>query len=137
MSTIAGSPNLPACPAVRWQMNRPVAEVDIQKPPYHFAHHGRRENVRARPHFRGVLEEVPRLFRSMAVSGISRQIPEALRDHFWIATSRSKDWRQLAGEGAANEAHVFVLDGRSRIVWRAHGAYSEARVREILSLPPP
>jgi len=22
MSTIAGSPNLPACPAVRWQVNR-------------------------------------------------------------------------------------------------------------------
>ena len=84
-----------------------------------------------------VLEDVPRLFRSMAVSGIARQVPAALHDHFWIATSRSKGWRQLTGEGPAKEAHVFVLDGRSRIVWRAHGACSEARLREIQALPAP
>jgi len=84
-----------------------------------------------------VLEDVPRMFRSMAVSGISRQIPEALRDRFWIATSGSKDGQQLTGEGPAKEAHVFVLDGRSRIVWRAHGVCSEASLREIQALPAP
>jgi hypothetical protein len=84
-----------------------------------------------------VLEDVPRLFRSMAVSGIAKQIPDRLRDHFWIATEGGKDWKRCVGDGPAGEAFLFVLDGRSQISWRAHGACTEAKVQELLTLPPP
>ena len=84
-----------------------------------------------------VLEDVPRLFRSMAVSGIAKQIPARLRDHFWIATEAGRDWKSCTGNGPAAEAHVFVLDGRSHIVWRAHGECTDAKIAELLALPPP
>lgn len=84
-----------------------------------------------------VLEDVPRLFRSMAIAGIKKQIPFSLHDHFWIATEGGKDWKRCVGDGPAGEASVFVLDGRSQIVWRAHGACTEAKVQELLALPPP
>src|SRR5262245_527284 len=84
-----------------------------------------------------VLEDVPRLFRSMARSGITRSVPAALHGHFWIAETASKQWKECAGMEAAGDAHVFVLDQRERVVWRAHGSYTEAKVQELLALPPP
>jgi len=84
-----------------------------------------------------VLEDVPPMFRSMAISGIAKQVPASMRDHFWIATEGGKDWKRCVGDGPAGEAFLFVLDGRSQILWRAHGACTEAKVQALLALPPP
>jgi hypothetical protein len=83
-----------------------------------------------------VLEEVPRLFRSMVTSALAKQVPPALRSHFWIVTSASDGWQQCTSSAADDQPHVFVIDDRERIVWQAAGAVSDAKLRELVELPP-
>jgi hypothetical protein len=79
-----------------------------------------------------VLENVPALFRSFVISALRQAIPKELHDHFWIATSSSKEWQERIGSKSLNEPHVFVLEDRSQITWRFHGAFSEFRLRSLL-----
>ena len=83
-----------------------------------------------------VLEDVPKMFRSMAISGISQGLPAAMHDHFWIALTGGDEWRAQVEPHSAKEAAVFILDGRERVVWRGHGDVSEAALSEILALFP-
>ena len=80
-----------------------------------------------------ILEDVPALFRSFVISALRRAIPRDLHDNFWIATSSSKEWQERTGSRSLDEAHVFVLEGRSQITWRFHGAFSEPRLHSLLA----
>ena len=80
-----------------------------------------------------ILEDVPALFRSFVISALRRAIPRNLHDNFWIATSSSKEWQERTGSRSLDEAHVFVLEGRSQITWRFHGAFSEPRLHSLLA----
>ncbi len=84
-----------------------------------------------------VLEDVPSLLRGLVISAIARQVPPGLRDRFWIAVSGGADWRKCVDSASEGDAHVFVLDQRSDVVWRAHGLVSDARISEIIKLPNP
>lgn len=84
-----------------------------------------------------VLEGVPKMFRSIAQLGISRSVPAALHGHFWIAETGAKEWQECTSGDSAKEAYVFVLDQRSRIVWRARSAVTEEKIRELSALPAP
>jgi hypothetical protein len=44
-----------------------------------------------------ILDDVPALFRSMVITGLKRSIPKKLHDHFWVATSASKQWQESIG----------------------------------------
>lgn len=81
-----------------------------------------------------ILEDVPALFRSFVISALRRAIPKELHDNFWIATSSSKEWQERTGSGSLDEAHVFVLEGRSQITWRFHGAFSEPTLHRLLAI---
>jgi hypothetical protein len=80
-----------------------------------------------------ILEDVPTLFRSFVISALRRAIPRDLHDNFWIATSSSKEWQECTGFKSLGEAHVFVLEDRSQITWRFHGAFSEHMLRSLLA----
>ena len=80
-----------------------------------------------------VLEDVPALFRSFVISSLRRAVPKNLHDNFWIATSSSKEWQERTGSSSLDEAHVFVLEGRSQITWRFHGAYSEPGLHSLVA----
>ena len=84
-----------------------------------------------------VLEEVPGLFRSFVISALRRAVPQSMHDHFWVATTDSKSWQRCVDSTSADEPHVFVLDRRDRIVWRAHGGISEDKLNELSALTPP
>lgn len=81
-----------------------------------------------------ILEDVPALFRSFVISGLRRAIPKDLHDNFWIATSSSKEWQTHTGSRSLDEAHVFILEDRSQITWRFHGAFSETKFRSLLAV---
>ncbi|HEX4825100.1 MAG TPA: hypothetical protein VFV19_12410 [Candidatus Polarisedimenticolaceae bacterium] len=83
-----------------------------------------------------VMDDVPKLFRSMAISGMSHDVPIAMHDHFWIVSTGGADWRALAEPPSTKEASVFVVEGREKVVWKGHGEPSEAAVRELLGLFP-
>jgi hypothetical protein len=78
-----------------------------------------------------ILENIPSFFRSFVISALRRAIPKNLHDHFWIATSASKEWQERIGSQSLDEAHVFVLEGRSQITWRFHGVFSESRLQSL------
>lgn len=80
-----------------------------------------------------IIEDVPALFRSLVITGVRRSIPKELHDHFWVATSASKQWQDSIGARALDQAHVFVLEERSRITWRFHGMFSDATLRSLLA----
>jgi len=80
-----------------------------------------------------VLEDVPAFFRAFVVSGLKRAIPKALYDHFWIATSLSKEWQKQLRAESLDEAHVVVVEGRGEITWRFSGVFSESTLRSLLA----
>jgi hypothetical protein len=82
-----------------------------------------------------VIEDVPKLFRSSVISGMARQIPQPLHGRFWVAVSDGKTWEQCVELASRKDAYVFVVDRRDRIVWRAHGDVTDAKLREIQALP--
>jgi hypothetical protein len=79
-----------------------------------------------------ILEEVPALFRSFVISALRRTIPRSLHESFWIATSSSKEWQEHTGSRSSDEAHVFLLEDRTQITWRFHGAFSETSLHSLL-----
>ena len=84
-----------------------------------------------------VLEEVPGLFRSFVISALRRAVPQSMHDHFWVVTTDSQAWQRCVDSTSAEEPHVFVLDRRDRIVWRAHGVLSESKLNELSALASP
>jgi hypothetical protein len=80
-----------------------------------------------------IIDDVPALFRSLVIAGLRRGIPKELHDHFWVASSASKQWQDCIGAKALDQAHVFVLEDRSQITWRFHGVFSEATLRSLLA----
>ena len=80
-----------------------------------------------------ILENVPALFRSFVISSLRRTIPRDLHSNFWIATSSSKEWQERTGSKSLGEAHVFLLEDRSQITWRFHGAFSEPMLQSLLA----
>jgi hypothetical protein len=81
-----------------------------------------------------VIEDVPTLFRSFVISALGRSIPRNLHDNFWIATSSSKEWQKRTGAKSLHQAHVFVLEERSRITWRFDGAFAESVLQSLLAV---
>jgi len=80
-----------------------------------------------------VLEDVPALFRSFVISALRRAIPGNLHDNFWIATCCSKELQERTGSKSLDQAHVFVLEERSRIIWRFDGAFAEPILQNLLA----
>ena len=80
-----------------------------------------------------ILEDVPALFRSFVISALRRAIPRDLHDNFWIATSSSKEWQERTGSKSVGEANVFVLEDRTQITWRFHGAFSEPILHSLFA----
>ena len=79
-----------------------------------------------------ILEDVPALFRSFVISALRRAIPRELHDNFWIATSSSKEWQERTDSKSLDEANVFLLEDRTQITWRSHGAFSEPSLHSLL-----
>lgn len=84
-----------------------------------------------------VLEEVPGLFRSFVISTLRREVPQSMHDHFWVVATNSQGWQDCVDSTSTEESHVFVLDRRERVVWRAHGSISEEKLNELSALGPP
>ena len=74
-----------------------------------------------------ILEDVPRLFRSLVVSAIRKGIPAALQDTFLTSFQDEKMWKQLTTFGTPNDAYLLILDRRGAIQWQIHGLCTDAQ----------
>lgn len=82
-----------------------------------------------------VLQDVPRLLRSMVVSGIKKGVKENMRDHFVPLFEHESELKKLVGYQEPDDAYLVVLDPSGQIVHQVHGSFSDAayaRLREQL-----
>ena len=94
-----------------------------------------KDSVRAEVFQVAVLEDVPKLFRSLVISSMKRDIPTGLYDHFWIAIKAGQKWQECTDASNLDEAHVFLLDrGSDSIIWRSHGPLSAPKLLELIKL---
>jgi hypothetical protein len=64
-------------------------------------------------------------------------VPQEMRDRFWVAELHGRHWRTFTDSEVDEVPHVVVLDQRRRVAWRASGAATEEKLKELAALPPP
>jgi hypothetical protein len=82
-----------------------------------------------------VLEDVPRLFRGMVISGIRKGVSENKRDHFVPILQGEAGLKRLVDYKEADDAYLVILDRAGNIAQQIHGTPNDAnyaRVRSIL-----
>jgi hypothetical protein len=73
-----------------------------------------------------VLEDVPRLFRGMVISGIKKGVPENIRDRFVPILDGEAELKKAVDYREPDDAYLVLLDRNSKVVRQAHGAMSDA-----------
>jgi hypothetical protein len=86
-----------------------------------------------------VLEDVPRLFRGMVISGIKKGVPENMWDRFVPILNGEADLKKAVDYRDQDDAYLVLLDRDSKVVRQAHGpltdkAYAlvETEIRSML-----
>lgn len=69
-----------------------------------------------------VLEDVPRLFRGMVISGIKKGTPENDRDHFVPVMKGEAELKNAVHFKESDDAYIVVLDRSGKVVQEVHGA---------------
>jgi hypothetical protein len=72
------------------------------------------------------LESVPRMFRSIAVSGIRSGMPPFMLDHTLLLYQQQTSWEQRLHVTDESYACVLVLDQSGRIRWISFGPFADS-----------
>lgn len=72
-----------------------------------------------------VLEDVPRLFRGMVISGIKKGVPENMWDRFVPILNGEADLKKAVDYRDQDAAYLVLLDRDSRVVRQAHGQLTD------------
>ncbi|MEJ1929192.1 hypothetical protein WDZ92_02810 [Nostoc sp. NIES-2111] len=78
-----------------------------------------------------VLEGVPRLFRSFAVSGIRSDTTPANRDYLVLLYREEKQWRERLQVGDEKIAYLVVVDAQGRVVDRFAGMLEAPLIEKL------
>jgi len=78
-----------------------------------------------------VLEDVPRLFRGMVISGIKKGVPENLRDHFVPVLKGESELKKFVGYKEPDDAYLVVLDPSGQVIRQMHGPFTEAAYAQL------
>ncbi len=73
-----------------------------------------------------VLEDVPRNFRGMVISGIRKGVAESKRDFFVPILQGEADLKKLVHYQDPDDAYLVILDRAGNIVQQVHGAPNDA-----------
>jgi hypothetical protein len=73
-----------------------------------------------------VLEEVPRLFRGMAISGMRKGVPEEMYDHFVPILNGEAELKKLVSYKEPDDAYMVVLNRAGEIAGQIHGPFTDA-----------
>ena len=73
-----------------------------------------------------VLEDVPRLLRSIVVSGIRAGIPAERQGYFLTLFHDSDAWKKFVGYREPDDAYLVLLDADGNVRWRWHGIFNDA-----------
>jgi hypothetical protein len=80
-----------------------------------------------------VLEDVPRLFRSMVISGIKRGVAENKRDHFVPIVQGEAELKKLVRYREPDDAYLIIVGRGGNIVQQMRGAPTDENYRQVKS----
>jgi hypothetical protein len=80
-----------------------------------------------------VLEDVPRLFRSLVISGIKKGVAENNRDHFVPILQGEAELKKLVRYKEPDDAYLIILGRDGNIVQQMHGAPTDENYRQVKS----
>lgn len=78
-----------------------------------------------------VLEDAPTFVRGMIKHSMKGAIPADRQSHFLVVVKGEGELKKAADFSVADDPYVFLLDGTGDVRWRAHGAVSEAVLKEL------
>jgi hypothetical protein len=78
-----------------------------------------------------VLEDVPRLFRGVVISGIKKGVPENRRNHFVPILQGESELKKFVHYSEPDDAYLAVLSPAGSIVEQSHGAPSDANYTRL------
>jgi hypothetical protein len=64
-------------------------------------------------------------------SGMKRDVPKTLYDHFLIVFTDTDPWKARVSVKAENGAYLILLDGTGTVRWMHSGTFDEERFREL------
>ncbi len=77
------------------------------------------------------LQDAPRMFRSMIVSGIRKGVPPDQQNNFFVLTEGADAWKKWMGFSAPDDAYIVLVDGSGATLWKTHGNFSEGALAEL------
>ncbi len=80
-----------------------------------------------------VLEDVPKLFRSMVISGIKKGVAENKRDHFVPILQGEAELKKLVRYKEPDDAYLMILGRDGSIVQQVHGAPNDPNYAQVKS----
>ncbi len=72
-----------------------------------------------------VLEDVPRLIRGMAISGMKKGVPEKRRDHFVPILQDEPELKKFVRYREPDDAYLVVLNRTGMVIAQTHGVPGE------------
>ncbi len=80
-----------------------------------------------------VLEDVPRLFRGMVISGIRKGVSENKRDHFVPILQGEAGLKILVAYKEPDDAYLVILDRKGNIAQQIHGSPNDSNYSQVRS----
>jgi hypothetical protein len=80
-----------------------------------------------------VLEDVPRLFRGMVISGIKKGVPENKRDHFVPILQNEEELKKLVRYREPDDAYLIILGRDGHIIQQLHGTPNDENYGQVKS----
>lgn len=84
------------------------------------------QNPRVNHYQMAQLQDAPPFIRGMIVRGIKKQTAPADLPHFVPLYDRGAEWKKAVNFSAPDDPYVIIADSEGRIVWQAHGAFSDS-----------
>jgi hypothetical protein len=78
-----------------------------------------------------VMESVPKLFRSMAISGMKKNMPLAVQDRAIVSYQDEAIWKQHLAVSDENRAYIVLLGPDGRIRWRNSAAFTDSEYAHL------
>jgi hypothetical protein len=80
-----------------------------------------------------VLEDVPRLFRGMVISGIKKGVAENKRDHFVPIVQGEAELKKLVRYKEPDDAYLIILGRGGHIIQQLHGTPNDENYGQVKS----
>lgn len=78
-----------------------------------------------------MLEDVPRLFRGMVISGIRKGVPVEQHGRFVVLLRDEELWKQTVLHTSDDEPYILGLDAQGAVEWRIQGTVERSRMEEL------